>query len=384
MKLRAFPPILLRELWLRITSNVFGLPSMLRAENLGSDISMLDEPPVICVCMLYHSLKGGVLVEALKSVEQLDYPRDRLMLLLVDNYSRDGAFEYVRGWLDGRRWAYLRVVHVRARGAPARLRNIGLLIALKADIKYFSFIDSDIIADPLLLRRLLSVMRGYSSIGPVFSVSSVWDVGFDNLDWLERLRVRWMKARKGGVQAVSVGEAVNTAACLIHLDKVKKVGFFDEDILFIEDLDWGRRATRKGFVCLFDKRVVLRHLRKYSLREFRKYFFKGALSEAKLFLKNGIAWRAVRSALYWDAVLAALLFSWFTPVPLALVVLLGFVTYFRRCVGLGRLLLYPVSMPFSVAKSVALTGAMLYWVLRGGYKTEKVTVLGEPDWEVVS
>jgi len=134
---------------------------------------------------------------------------------------------------------------------------------------------------------------------------------------------------------------------------------------------------------LYDGRVVLRHLRKYSLREFRKYFFKGALSEAKLFLKNGIAWRAFRSTLYWDAVLVALLFSWFSPVPLALVVLLGFVTYFRRCVGLGRLLLYPVSMPFSVAKSVALTAAMLYWVLRGGYKTEKVTVLGEPDWEVV-
>jgi hypothetical protein len=67
-------------------------------------------------------------------------------------------------------------------------------------------------------------------------------------------------------------------------------------------------------------------------------FSKGALSEAKLFLKNGIAWRALRSALYWDAVLATLLFSWFSPVPLALVVLLGFVTYFRRCVGLGRLL----------------------------------------------
>jgi hypothetical protein len=50
---------------------------------------------------------------------------------------------------------------------------------------------------------------------------------------------------------------------------------------------------------------------------------------------------------------------------------------------LAVFLLYPVSMPFSVAKSVALTAAMLYWVLRGGYKTEKVTVLGEPDWEVV-
>jgi GT2 family glycosyltransferase len=190
----------------------------------------------------------------------------------------------------------------------------------------------------------------------VFSVSAVRDEGFENQDALEKIRIRWLKSRRGASREVTVGEACNSGNCLIDLDRVKDVGFFDEDVLFIEDLDWGRRATRKGYICLFDGRVVIRHLKKYSLNEFRKYFFKGALSESKLFLKNGIAWRALRSALYWDAVLAALLFSWFSPVPLALVVLLGFVTYFRRCVGLGRLLLYPVSMPFSVAKSVALTG----------------------------
>jgi GT2 family glycosyltransferase len=357
---------------------------MLRAENIGSDISMLDELPVICVCMLYHTLKGGSLVEALRSVDQLDYPKERLVLMMIDNYSVDGAFEYVRDWLEARREKYMRVVHIRAKGTVPRLRNIGILTALNMGVKYFSFIESDVIVDKEFLKRLLGVLREYSGGRMVFSVSAVRDEGFENQDALEKIRIRWLKSRRGASREVTVGEACNSGNCLIDLDRVKDVGFFDEDVLFIEDLDWGRRATRKGYSCLFDGRVVIRHLKKYSLKEFRKYFFKGALSEAKLFLKNGIAWRAVRSALYWDAVLAALLFSWFSPVPLALVVLLGFVTYFRRCVGLGRLLLYPVSMPFSVAKSVALTTAMLYWVLRGGYRTEKVTVLGEPDWEVVS
>ena len=59
----------------------------------------------------------------------------------------------------------------------------------------------------------------------------------------------------------------NTSACLIDLEAVKTVGFFDEDIAFIEDLDWGRRATRRGYLCLFDGTVILRHLRKYSLKE---------------------------------------------------------------------------------------------------------------------
>jgi hypothetical protein len=50
--------------------------------------------------MLYHTLKGGSLVEALRSVDQLDYPKERLVLMMIDNYSVDGAFEYVRDWLE--------------------------------------------------------------------------------------------------------------------------------------------------------------------------------------------------------------------------------------------------------------------------------------------
>jgi hypothetical protein len=42
--------------------------------------------------MLYHTLKGGSLVEALRSVDQLDYPKERLVLMMIDNYSVDGAF----------------------------------------------------------------------------------------------------------------------------------------------------------------------------------------------------------------------------------------------------------------------------------------------------
>ena len=226
-------------------------------------------------------------------------------------------------------------------------------------------------------------MREYPRVDQVISVSAVRDEGFENLDWLERVRIRWLRSRREVLKGVFVGEAFNSGNCLIDLEKVREVGFFDEDVLFIEDLDWGRRATRKGFVCLFDGRVVIRHLKKHSLGEFRKYFFRGALSEAKLFLKNGLTRRALRSALYWDAVLAAALLAWFTPIPLIITVAVGYAAYFRRCVGLGRLLLYPITAPFSIARSVALTAAMLYWVLKGGYRSEKVTVLGEPDWEVV-
>ncbi len=124
-------------------------------------------------------------------------------------------------------------------------------------------------------------------------------------------------------------------------------------------------------------------MRRYSLREFRKYFMRGALSEAKLFLKNGLALRAMRGALYWDALLMSLLTSFISPLPSLALVGIGLLAYSLRTTGLGRLLLYPLSIPFSTARSMALTAAMVYWILKGRYRSEKVTVLGEPDWEVV-
>jgi GT2 family glycosyltransferase len=342
-----------------------------------------DEEPVVCLCTIYHTLRGGVLRSVLDSIERLDYPKEKIVLLLIDNYSRDGAYDMVRGWLLGRAKNYRGIIHIRAKGNPARLRNIALRTAVELGIRFFVFIDSDILVDQDFLRRALRTVKEHNGPKPAFSVSMVCDVGYENLDWLEKLRVRWLKSRNKSVKGgVFEGEACNTSACLIDLRRVPEVGFFDENIWFIEDLDWGRRATRKGYSCLFDSRVVLPHLRRYSLREFKKYFMRGALSEAKLFLKNGIALRALRSALYWDALLVSLLVSFVSPLPSIALAGIGFLAYSLRTRGLGRILLYPVSVPFSIAKSVALTAAMLYWVLKGGYRSEKVTVLGEPDWEV--
>jgi hypothetical protein len=51
------------------------------------------------------------------------------------------------------------------------------------------------------------------------------DEGVENLDWLERKRIKWLKSRKSRDASVSIGEACNLSACLVELDKVKEVGF---------------------------------------------------------------------------------------------------------------------------------------------------------------
>ncbi len=266
-----------------------GLLSTKRCEiDLGGGRSaLIDSPgdcPPVFITMIYHSMEGDAFPRSLESLYSIDYPKDRILLCLIDNYSRDGAFDFCKNWLKNHGQKYGGILHIRAKGSPSRLRNIALKTAQELEYKYFAFIESDIIIDKEFLRVGLELLTNEPS---VVSVSTVWDVGYENLDFLEKQYAKWLKARRvKPEQQVTIGEACNTSACLINLEAAKNVGYFDEDIKFIEDLDWGRRATRKGLKCLFDSRVIVKHLRKYSLSEIRNYFFAGARSEAKLLLKK--------------------------------------------------------------------------------------------------
>jgi len=113
------------------SKNTLGASDTFRVVVSETDLSLRDDDlPPICVCMLYHSMGRGSLEEALKSVDSLDYPKERLMLVMIDNYSRDGAFDYVKNWLEARKERYMGVIHIRAKGSVPRLRNIGMLVAL--------------------------------------------------------------------------------------------------------------------------------------------------------------------------------------------------------------------------------------------------------------
>ncbi|MCS7110121.1 MAG: glycosyltransferase [Candidatus Caldarchaeum sp.] len=347
------------------------------------DLKMNADLPVVCVAVIYHSRKGDVFERMLSSLAAMDYPKDRIVLLFIDNYSKDGAFEVCKSWIAAQGRLYKGVVHLRARGNPSRLRNIAIRTASEIGVKHFAFIDSDVLVDSAFLKRSLNLFGNYAWKSPLLSVSAVWDVGLENLDWLEKRYSSWLRGRAGATAGISEGLACNTATCLIDLDKAILVGWFDEDVRFIEDLDWGRRATSKGYVCLFDSRVVIPHLKKYSLKDMRSYFMAGALSEAKLFLKNGLGLQAARRVFYWSGLFTSLLLSWVNPLPALAFFLVGYVVYFRRARGVGKVLLFPVSMPFNIVKSLGLGVAMAHWLLKGGYKSERVTILGEPDWEVV-
>lgn len=231
-----------------------------------------DKFPEVLVAILYHSKLEGVFSKMLESLARVR-PHDRIILLFIDNYSRDGARELVKSWIEGHKHNYRSVIHVRAKGNPVRLRNIALKLAYSIGARYLSFIESDVEVDEDFLIREYNLLKEYQRRRNVISVSAVRYTPYEYLDFFEKCITRWLRGKNICNAEVFEGEAFNSGNCLIDLSKVPEVGWFDEDIVFIEDLDWGRRAVRRGFACLFDGRVQLLHMKKYSVKDLRKYFF---------------------------------------------------------------------------------------------------------------
>ena len=109
--------------------------------------------PKVCVVILNFNGRHH-LGRCFESLAALDYPREKLDILLVDNGSEDGSVEDVRA-----KWPWIRlIVNPRNYGfAPAC--NQGA--SNRRDARIVAFLNNDMRVDPLWLRELVGpIVRG--------------------------------------------------------------------------------------------------------------------------------------------------------------------------------------------------------------------------------
>jgi GT2 family glycosyltransferase len=109
----------------------------------------LDPAPSVTVVVPVFN-EAARLPELLSALEGLDYPRDRLSVVLVDDGSADGSDGLIRAWAEDRRGAS--AVHLRSRSGKATALN-----AVKAlpPGELTVVCDADLRPRPTLLRELV-------------------------------------------------------------------------------------------------------------------------------------------------------------------------------------------------------------------------------------
>ena len=213
------------------------------------------------VSVVFPNFNGGhFVIKVIESILNLNYPTQRIEIIIVDNGSSDNSLETIKNkcisYVVSKK---VKLIELDSNvGAPAAY-NIGIKNA-DENCDYILKIDNDLILDKNALAELIK--SGESDVkigivgGKVFYFSEK-----------ERLHLIGSKLRPFYGGGIGIGkykldsnkynkdlelDAVNGCMMLVKRSLINKIGLMDEKyFLYFDDLDWSLRAIRKGFKSVY-------------------------------------------------------------------------------------------------------------------------------------
>ena len=201
------------------------------------------------------------LEKCLRSIQELDFPREDLEVIVVDGGSTDRTVEIAR--------RYGCKILFESRGTIAYARDLG---ARAASGEFVAFTDSDCVVDRNWIRELLSCFtdeRVAAVGGPNLTPED--DSGFgkavgDVLEFLSKAGARY------GFRASRVVEVHHNPTCNVMYRRgvLEEVGGFNHNLVTVDDEELDYRIRKRGYRILFTPRAVVYHYRRGSWRSFAR------------------------------------------------------------------------------------------------------------------
>jgi glycosyltransferase involved in cell wall biosynthesis len=204
---------------------------------------------------------AGILEKCLKSIENLDYPKEELEVVIVDGHSEDGTVEIARKY--GCRVVYESV------GTIGGARNIGVR---NSSGEFIVFTDADCVAEKDWLKNLLKEFRdeNIASVGgPNITPEDDSEFGKCVGDVFELL------SRAGARYAYNSKEVVEiyhnpTCNSAYRREIFERFGGFNPRLVACDDEELDFRIRKAGYKIIFTPFARVYHYRKSSLKSFAR------------------------------------------------------------------------------------------------------------------
>lgn len=190
------------------------------------------------------------------SLESLNYPKDKLEIIMVDNGSDDSSLELTRGYFKK-----VKVVQSRLNNY-CHANNIGIKLAKG---KLIALINNDLTLDEEWLMELVKVLDSDSGIGAVsgkilFPDGKLQSTGHyesPNFYWSDR---GFKEDDHGQYDEIAEVPSISHCAALYRRDCLKDTGLLDEDFnMYLEDVDMCIRAKNKGWRLKYAPKSIAYH-----------------------------------------------------------------------------------------------------------------------------
>ncbi|MCL4487660.1 MAG: glycosyltransferase [Chloroflexi bacterium] len=220
-------------------------------------ISLSDLPIVTVLVLNYNGVEH--LKGCFSSLTAVDYPADRLELMLVDNASTDDSVEYMRT-----HYPQVRIVYSRENVGFGSGNNLGVR---EASGKYVVLLNNDMWVDPRIVRGLLEAIQ--SETDAVCAGAKILNWNGTEFDYAgsaadfaaHAYQVAWRKPYSPDrfTQVHSTLFACG-GAMMVDRQVFLEVGGFDDDFfIYYEDLDFGWRLWVLGYRVVFAPEAVAYH-----------------------------------------------------------------------------------------------------------------------------
>jgi len=222
---------------------------------------MMEFPRISVIVPVYNAQE--TLRDCVHSLLELNYPRDKLEIILIDNASTDETAEIAKQYsLD------IQILYEAKRG-PAATRNRGILNA-KGEI--IAFTDSDCVVDRDWLRNLVPALKEHR-------------VGIAGGRILSRRPCNTIE--QFGEEIHDHGKAIDVykPPYVISMNwmsrraVITEVGLFDESFIRNEDVDLSHRIFQAGYGFVHEPRAIVYHANERTLSGlFREGYLHGFYS----------------------------------------------------------------------------------------------------------
>jgi GT2 family glycosyltransferase len=223
------------------------------------------QPKVGIIVLAYNQCQ--LTLQCLHSLADLDYPSDRLHVIVVDNGSTDSTVEAI-----SERFPQVTVLRNNQNMGYSGGNNVGICHALKQDFDYLCLLNNDTILDSACLQALINEAESSPDIGMVgpkmyfFEPDDMVFAAGSMIDW----RRGWLDQRGLGRRESEVGllytagpEDVHfiVGCCvLVKRRAIEQIGLLDPSyFLNFEDVDWCIRARNAGFRIRYVPKALLWH-----------------------------------------------------------------------------------------------------------------------------
>jgi len=193
--------------------------------------------PLITVCMLVKNRKWCI-ERVLSSLVDVEYPKNAMEIVLIDNMSTDGTYEALTDFVRKVSSQYYRIALFREEGNIPHLRNLCLN---NANGRYILYWDSDILPPRNLIKVMVSLAEGDKKIGiiePNYIAVEITELA------------RYMKYIDKPISTILSPKHVHATGmgfALVRTDVARSVGGFNEALSVGEDTVFSISVFDKGY-----------------------------------------------------------------------------------------------------------------------------------------